>query len=161
LVNLQPLRGMPLTELEIDFRPQSDQLTVLNSMNTLKQINGQSAAKFLEEAKRRQEEARKIKRAPTQKFVAILISDPPKAPKADGETILTVQTREAVLVPNAYHAKKIVKHRLQYLAALRDPDLVRRVQRALEEQHAITEHQARLYTPIEARRYIDIALDAD
>ena len=80
---------------------------------------------------------------------------------ADGEKILTVRTTETVLVPNAYHAKKIVKHRLQYLVALRDPDLGRRVQRLQEEQYQIAKHQAELYTPVEAKRNIDLLVDAD
>jgi hypothetical protein len=170
LVNLQPLQGMALTELHFDFKPLSDQLAVVSSMKTLKEINGESASAFLEKAKHLQEEeqrkakqtAKPSKPVPTQKFVGKLLSDPLEAPRtADGEKILTVQTTETVLVPNAYHAKKIVKQRLQYLAALRDSDLGRRIQRLQEEQYHIADHQAQLYTLVEAKRNIDLVVDAN
>jgi serine/threonine protein kinase len=172
LESLQPLQSMPLIELDIDFKPSRD-LAILGSMKTLETINGRPAAKFLADAKRQVEldqrsskghgaSAGKEKPGPTNRFVGTLLSHLRNAPRtADGERILTVRTSEAILLPSAYHAKKLVKHRLQYLEALREPNPVRRIERLQDAQHEIAKHQALLYTPVEANRTIDVLVDTN
>jgi hypothetical protein len=165
LENLQPLQGMTLTELEFDFKPQSN-LAVLGSLKAMEKINGQPAAKFLADAKRQQEVARDRPKgtgqpSKTLRFIGQLVSDPDKTPRgADAEKVLTVRTTEAVLVPSAYHAMKVVKHRYQYLEALRDPNVISRLRRLQEAQYQIAKHQASLYTPVAVDHHIDVVIDA-
>ena len=167
LFDLSPLKGLPLTSLDIRNTQvalgqlttlqvrelwcdvtSDDDLKLLRSLE-LPKLNGQSTKQAVVTESR--------PKGPTRRFLATLVAA--RTGSTGGLRVLTVQITEAILVPNAGNAYWFAWHRREYLKALRVRDPRKRPRRIQEHLYYIAFYRAHLYDLVAQHHKLDLLAD--
>ncbi|HEV3255371.1 MAG TPA: protein kinase [Gemmataceae bacterium] len=176
LFDLSPLKGLPLTSLDIRNTQvalaqlktlqvkelscdvtSDDDLNLLRSLKLAK-LNGKSTQQAVVTESR--------PKGPTRKFLATLVAVRTEARRSPGTprrtgalTVLTVQITQAILVPNLGNAYSLEYHRRKYLKALGIRNPYERMRRIQEHLYYIAFYQANLYDRVAQHHKLDLLAD--